>query len=419
VAIAAVAAGAILLFAVPLGVALRLTYRDEDLLRLQRDTFAATRQIDVSLGHDPIELPPSRDTLGVYDDAGRLVAGRGPVPAPALVRSVVRSGTPQDRVSDGRLVAAVPLLSGERVTGALRAERSAAGASRDAHQAWLLLAALAAAVVAIAIGAALLLGRRLARPLERLAETARRLGHGDFSVRAARTSVPEVDAVAEALDATADRLDDLVSRERTFSADASHQLRTPLAALRIELEAMDLLGAGADTTAALNEVDRLEATIDTLLAVARDAPRGDGEADLTAVIDDLEPRWRARLAAKGRPLHTRITTTEQVKARASQAVVCQILEVLLENAEYHGGGVVTVSLREREGWLMLDVADEGPGFEGDPEHAFRRGSSRDGYGIGLALARSLAHAEGGRLFASAPGPGPVVTLTLRAAGDGS
>jgi signal transduction histidine kinase len=99
-------------------------------------------------------------------------------------------------------------------------------------------------------------------------------------------------------------------------------------------------------------------------------------------------------------------------ARASPAVVSEILDVLLSNALRHGAGAVTVRLRRREGTLAVDVADEGAGLTGDPEPAFaRRGGSGDGHGIGLALARSLAHAERGSLTVE----GVTFTLLLPAA----
>ncbi len=413
-AIAGVAAAAVTLFAVPLGLVLKRSYYDEDLVRLQRDTIAATRGIDIGAGRsDAIELPRSVDRLGVYRLNGRRVAGVGPAGGDALVRSTLATGRPADHLEGGHLVVAVPLLVNERVAGAVRAERDDTEAARDTRAAWLLLAAIGGAVVALAVVAALVIGRRLARPLERLAGAARELGEGDFSARAPHADIPEVDAVAVALDATAKRLDDLISRERAFSADASHQLRTPLAALRIELEGMQLRGdRSAEIPAALAQVDRLQTTIDTLLSVARDRPDREAETELRRLLDELETRWRGPLAAAGRPLRSLVRPTRPV-AGAAPRVVTEILDVLVENALRHGEGLVTVSVREVDGWLAIDVADEGKGFEGDPELAFaRRTGSTDGHGIGLSLARALAHAEGGSLSVTTPGPHPVLTLVL-------
>jgi signal transduction histidine kinase len=417
-AIAGVAAGAVVLFAVPLGIVLGHSYRDRELLRLQRDTVAATRQIDVAANGDPVELPPTRDVLGVYDRSLRRVAGRGPAAGDDLVRAALRTGKPVDRSADGRLLAAVPLVVRERVTGAVRAVRGDGPVVRSSRDAWVALAGLSAALVLAAVAAALVLGRRLARPLERLAAAARRLGEGEFTVRAPRTAIPELDAVASALDATARRLDELLAREREFSANASHQLRTPLAALRIELEGIELRGAGpAELPAALAQVERLQATVDTLLSVARDTPRADARTDLARLLEDVRARWHGALAADGRPLRVVERAARPVAASAG-GVVSEILDVLVSNAHRHGAGAVSLTVRDVEGGLAVDVADEGPGFDGDPELAFaRRGAGATaggagGHGIGLALARSLAESEGGRLAVTRPGPGPVLTLLL-------
>jgi signal transduction histidine kinase len=413
-AIVAVAAAAVVLFAVPLALVLRNSYRGEELARLQRDTLAATRAIDVSSARgDPIELPSSGDRIAVYDRRGRRVAGRGPAAAETLVRRALGTGRETERSGDDQLQVAVPLLGNERVNGAVRAVRSDHAVDRRVHRAWLALVALAAGVIAAAALAAVLLGRRLARPMERLATSARRLGEGDFGARSAPSGVPEADAVGRALDATAQRLHDLVSREKAFSADASHQLRTPLAALRLELESIELRTENTPELArALEQVDRLQGTIDTLLSVARDAPQRADDTDLRALLDDVEGRWTAALATKGRPLRTRVRAAHPVAA-ASPRVVSEILDVLVSNADRHGAGAVRVVVRDVEGWLAVDVADDGPGFGGDPEDLFtRRSGAAEGHGIGLALARSLAHAEGGRLTATNRGPSPVLTLML-------
>jgi signal transduction histidine kinase len=362
---------------------------------------------------DRVELPRTADALSVYDLAGRRVVGKGPGVAPALVRRVLRAGRPADGSSDGALEVAVPLLADERVTGAVRAVRSDAGAMHDARRAWLVIAAIAVGIIAAAILAALLLGRRLAAPMERLAAAARRLGEGDFSVRAPAAGISEVDAVGAALDTTARRLDDLVARERAFSADASHQLRTPLQALRIELEAMELRDDTApELPAAIGQVDRLQATVDTLLAVARDAPHRASVSDAAVVLTEVEARWHGQLAAQGRPLRITLDTPDTM-IQASGAVLTELLDVLIDNADRHGRGAVTVQARLLESCLVIDVSDEGPGFSIDPEIAFqRRAAASDGHGIGLALARSLAHAEGGRLSVSRSGPGPVLTVMM-------
>ncbi len=414
--IAAVAAIAVLLLAIPLGIVLSRHYRDEELLRLQRDTVAATREIDIPTNPaDRVELPRSTDRLTVYDRAGRRVAGPGPRSAPSMVRATLRRGKLAEASGSGQLTVAVPLLAHERVTGAVLAQRSDSVAVDGARSAWLVLGLVALGIIAAAALAAALVGRRLAQPLERLAVAARRLGDGDFSVRSERSGVPELDQVSAALDATAARLDELLRRERAFSTDASHQLRTPLQALRLELEAVELRGdAPPEVAAAIAQVDRLSATIDTLLAVARDTGPREGTTDLGDLLDDAEMRWRGSLAASGRPLRMRVRTPD-TEARASAPVVSEVLDVLLGNAEQHGDGAVTVTLHRRDGWLAVDVTDEGEGFA-DATTAFDRwAGDGGGHGIGLALARSLADAEGGRLTIAEPGPRPVVRLTLAVA----
>jgi signal transduction histidine kinase len=425
VAIVAVAAATLALFAVPLGVVLRDGYRDQELLRLQRDTVAAARQIDLGTpAGDPVELPAGTDRLAVYDASGRRVAGSpaaGPARADALVADATRLRRPTTRVRPGALTAAVPLLTGERVTGAIRAQRSDAIVERRAHRAWLALAAAGAVVLALAILAAVLLGRRLARPLERVAAAAGRLGDGDFSVRAPRGAIREVDAVADALDLTSARLEDLIARERAFSADASHQLRTPLAALRLELEAMQLVAPRAEPLErALTEVDRLQQTIETLLAVARDHPGPNATHEVTELLTEIEQRWRGQLAESGRRLTLRLPG-DAVRVRARGPVVREILDVLLDNAARHGRGAVAIALRTiDEHWVEIAVGDQGPGFASDERTAFlRRSEGADGHGIGLALARSLAHAEGGRLTITNTGPAPRIALMLRRSGQGT
>ena len=165
------------------------------------------------------------------------------------------------------------------------------------HRAWLDIAALGVGVLILAAGAGLALGRRLAAPLEALAGVARRVGEGDFAARAPASALTEVNELSAALNASSQQIGDLVTREREFSANASHQLRTPLAALRLELESALLAGDAPrpELTAGLAQVDRLEATIGTLLALARaPGPSRQGTVDLArARARTAEPLARA------------------------------------------------------------------------------------------------------------------------------
>ncbi len=150
--------------------------------------------------------------------------------------------------------------------------------------------------------------------------------------------------------------------------------------------------------------------------MARDAEQRDAVTDLGELLDQAEARWRGPLASAGRPLRVRLETQPR-EVRASGAVVSEVMDVLLDNAERHGAGPVTVSVRDRDAWVEVDVTDEGQGFR-DPARAFeRRGGDAEGHGIGLALARSLAHAEGGRLALADAGPHPTVRLTLARAAE--
>ncbi len=424
-AIAGVAACAVTLFALPLGIALQRGYRVEELLRLQRDTVAATRAIDLTTsGTDPVELPRSADRLAIYNAAGTLIAGRGPPAGDAIARSALATRRPTGTSGAGTLVVAVPLLSGERVTGVVRAERSQAAVAGRAHRTWLALAGLAAALVAVAALAALALGRRLAGPLETLGGVARRVAAGDFAARATPTGIREIDDLGTALNRSTRHIDDLVTRERTFSANASHQLRTPLAALRLELEGL-ALGATEEPpelNAALAQVDRLQATIGTLLAVARGTPQAELTSDVGALLRELEERWHGPLAAAGRPLRVSVDvggktgpasggTAEPLLVAMSPTVLREIVDVLMQNAETHGAGAVSLTARRAGVAVLVEVADRGTGFGADPEAAFTRGTG-DGHGIGLALARSLADADGARLQITRAGPSPAITLLV-------
>ncbi|GAA1273520.1 HAMP domain-containing sensor histidine kinase [Pseudonocardia aurantiaca] len=403
------------LFGLPLAVAIGQDAEANELRHLERVAEATALAVatDVFEGQVPSGLPDQADDveLALYDHHGALILGSGPPkPGPHVQRAMtaqVSAGEAGDA-----LVVAVPVTHDRDVIGVVRAATPALAVARTVWLAWLAMAALAAT----AVGAVYIVARRqartIARPLEDLSRAAHRLGDGDFSARAAPAAIPEIDSVGDSLNSTARRLGDLVQRERSFSADASHQLRTPLAGLRLELEAA-LDSRRADVTPALLSaiaaVDRLEQTIEKLLALARDDRRDVEPIDVHSVLDEIEHDWLRRPATAQRPL--RITIDPQAPpCVASGTAVRQVLAVLLDNAAAHGGGAVTVTARDAGEVLAIDVSDQGSGVTVPESDLFvRRADTARGHGIGLALARSLAEAEGGRLWLTSAHP---ATFTL-------
>ena len=416
-AIVGVALLAVATLAIPLAVRLANDAREQASDRLERIAAGATQRIPnpVPAG-TTVKLPDLAydGELAVYDIKGARRGGEGPAQADDATRRAL-AGRTVSVVDGSSRVVAVPVVRGLRVIAVIRATEPTAVTAKQIRQQRLYIVLFAAAAVVIAVLVGLWLSAVLSRPLGRIRDAAARLGQGDFTVRAPRSGIAEADAAASALNETAVRLEEVVERERTFSAHASHQLRTPLTSLRLAVEA-ELARPRPDPRVALEEVlketDRLEETIDDLLLLARGTAER-GPADLQAVVRDANDRWHSRYAAVGRPLRVRTVDTARLEAHASTAALGQILDVLLDNALRHGRGAVQLSLRPGVGGgAVIAVADDGPGVEGNPASVFST-TARGGHGLGLPLAAALADAEGARLRLAHQGPGPVFELAVR------
>ncbi|MFI7114516.1 ATP-binding protein [Nonomuraea sp. NPDC050227] len=411
VVIVSVTAVAVALFLVPLAIAVNILYHDQAVAALQRDAaWVAAAVPDEPRG--PLKLPtgvPGDLAIGGYTKAGARLFGNGPAYSGLAASS--KDGRVHDAVEGGFLAVSAPVPSDEGPALIIRVATPNAEVEQRIHQAWLLMGGLALIVIALAAGAAVRQSARLAAPLERLTAAAQALGGGDFSVRAAPSGLREADQAAQALETTARRLGDVLARERAFSADVSHQLRTGLTGLLLGLESA-LSRPGTDLTpavrAALTRGERLQEVLDDLVRLSRDNRTPAERLDVDALMEEIRQEWHGPLAQAGR----RLTFTVEPAlppVTAQPAAVRQILRVLLDNALRHGRGEVAVTVSDVGPGMAVEVSDHGPGVAPDSDPFVR--SSGHSHGIGLALARSLAEAEGGRLVLSRTSP-PLFSLLL-------
>jgi signal transduction histidine kinase len=292
------------------------------------------------------------------------------------------------------IVAADPSVAYGRLTGALA-----------------LIGVLALAALAVAVALAILQARRLTRPLEELASAADRLGLGDARPLGRRYGVAELDRLAEGLDGSARRITDLLSAERDFAADASHQLRTPLTALSMRLE--EMIAAAADPevvreegAAALAQTERLTEVVSQLLGRTRRAARA--VPSLLAIDDVLAQQvieWDPAFRRANRKLE--VAGEKGLPAYITPGALAQVVATLLDNALVHGAGTTTIRTSRTPKSVVVEVRDEGKGVPHElvPRIFERNVSGRPGgTGLGLALARDVATADGANVVLVRPRP---------------
>jgi signal transduction histidine kinase len=389
---------AVLLLGIPLAIAIQRNAVSEERGELERAALRAATVVSPTYRTgDPVELPatPPPIQVSLYDASGHLVTGPGPADL-GDVRRAARTGRVVDADQAGVLAEAVPVSVDERVIGVVVASSPVGDLYSTLIRQYLGLTLLGMVALGGAGAFAYWQSRRLTRPMRELAHAATRMGSGDFSARAPGSGVPEIDMTAAALNATAERLSAFVDRERSFSARASHQLRTPLTRLHLELEA-------GMVDEALATTEHLSQTVDDVLSVTREPqPQGPGFT-LEPVLAEIADTWRGTFALDDRPLRLRVDGVLTVAA--SEPAVRQVLQVLLDNAYRHGVGAVTMTGRDTSGVVAIDVADRGV-------EAISWPPVSSGGGMGLALAQTLAQSQGGRLLLAQDEAGTRFTLLV-------
>jgi signal transduction histidine kinase len=390
----AVAVVAVLLLGVPLAFVLSRLQAGEAGQELRRDaTTLATglqQRVNAGLPADATQLAravPDRYVTISQRGASPIVVGSRP---PASDTITGRASTRDFSVK----VAADDSFVAGRIVGGL-----------------VLIGSLSLLAVAAAVVLAVLQARRLTRPMLDLARAADLLGSGAARPLGRRYGLPELDRVAEGLDGSAQRIAELLSAERAFAVDASHQLRTPLTALSMRLE--EMIGAASypdvvreEGAAALAQTERLAEVVGQLLGRARRSVSG---APAQASVDDIVAQqvveWDPAFRRVGRKLE--VAGEKGLYAYVTPGSAAQVVATLLDNALLHGDGTVTIRTSQTPRSVVVEVRDEGNGVP--PElvpRIFERSVSGTpgGTGLGLSLARTMAAADGGQVVLVRPRP---------------
>ncbi|MDQ3642771.1 MAG: HAMP domain-containing histidine kinase [Actinomycetota bacterium] len=309
-----------------------------------------------------------------------------------------------------------------RASAVVRVRVAASLLSRGVQRAWAIVAVIGALVVIVAVGLADRLALSIVRPMGELLSVTRRLQRGELEARVSPAGPPEVAEVGLAVNGLADRIGDLLAAEREEAADLSHQLRTPLTALRLDAEG---LASDEDRLLIARDVDRLEQVVTRVIQESRRSSRHQGAShrrgscDLGQVVRHRLAFWSILASDQGRQLTVNVPNDPQ-PIGLSQAELEVCLDALVNNVLAHTPGGTPFSVEVRTGsnrqW-MLAVQDAGPGLPGNVLPA-RGASSGSGTGLGLDIVRRTAEASGGHLSARrSPGGGTRIEVSFGPARD--
>jgi two-component system osmolarity sensor histidine kinase EnvZ len=334
------------------------------------------------------QLEPARPSPGLQLFRERMRATFGPDAEVYVVEDGARKGRPPNM-----LWVRLPSPGGNSYWVAFPRKR----AERDPSTAFVLWGAVG---LAIAIAATFIIAWRLNRPLHDLARAAERIGRGEAPQPVSETGPREVRALAHAFNEMSQRLQENQRERATFLAGISHDLRTPLSRLRLEVEMLDGRVDAESQRGMVSDLDDMNAIIDQFI----DFTRSEAAEPLSRVDLNEVARASAEGAARsGADVKLELGEVPPLELRA--LAVRRLVDNLLVNAQRHAGGPIELATGVRDGHAVLAVRDRGPGIPPrlvthlkQPftrrDHA-RSGAS--GAGLGLAIADRVASLHGGRL----------------------
>lgn len=346
-----------------------------------------------------------------------LVLDRDPIADPvAMTRA--RTGEAFVRQINRGKVVYQPVLRSNGTLVVIRVFVPLSLLDRGVVRAWTVLGVLGLCLIAVAVLLNDRLGRSVVRSVGTLADTANRLGSGEITARVEPAGPPEVRAVGGALNRLADRIEELLGTERAALADLQHQLRTPVTALRAELDTVDDRQGRQRIEVGLEE---LTTTLDRIIReAASPTRRGIGIlTDAAAVVRGRTNFWRVLAEDEGRPFSVFIPD-QAVSVAMVESDLTAIVDVLIDNVFSHTreGSGLAISLLGAGDTIALVVDDEGPGFPAG-FHPERGTSAAGSTGLGLDIARRLSNAASGSLtIVNRSGGGARIRVELPRAGAG-
>jgi len=411
--VAATTSVVLLAFLVPLGLLLRseAEKRAISTATLQAQSLAALGAADPqSVAGQLQDLDAEDPVVSVFLPDGRVLGA--PAARTPSVELAMRGRAFTARSGSG-IEVMVP-VQGTGGSTVIRSYVPAALLHRGVARTWSVLALLGAALFGFGLLLADRLGRRFVGSVTALAGTADRLANGDLTARVEPSGARELRRVAEELNRLAARIGELLAAEREDVADLAHRLRTPVTALRLDVELL----RDADEQARLaSDVDALGRVVDEVIRTARRPVREGARAyaDLAAVAAERVGFWSALADDSARAL-TAVLPAAPVPVRASTQDLAVVLDALLENVFTHtpDEAAATVEVHPRpDGGGRLVVRDAGPGFPAALPAQARGASAGGSTGLGLDIARRTAEAGGGGMTLGAgPGGGARVELTF-------
>lgn len=386
--------------------------RREDLQRIVDDAADQVqgRVIVVDLAGNLVADSAGTELIGTR----YATAGRPEIVTTLQTEQPTSEVRPSEDLGQDIMATAVPIRDEERFVGVVRITQDVEQVRSNVRRTTVGLAVVGIAGLAAGLLLAFMLADSLARPLTRLAASARRLGRGELQTRAEGVEgAREIRELATSFDEMADRLERTVRAQREFVANASHQLRTPLTGMKLRLESAAAHapndGVRAQLAAAEREVDRLSAIVDRLLVMSREIESGEPvHVSVGEAVHRALDRWRERAEAAGATLRA---SGDGGEAQANPTDLDQILDNLIDNALAYAPGPIEIEASDTGDHVLLAVRDHGPGIPAEErdrvtERFYRgRGTSARGSGLGLAIVRELAEKWGGSVTVEGPGEG--------------